>query len=182
MEDDGYQFERTFGWLLHDTQRLIRRNWERGLKTTGIGISEPQARVLAFLYRQEGGLTQTQLALELGMEKAPLGRLLDRMEEGALVERRSDPADRRARMVFITDLGMAHLPVMKETTRVVFSRAFAGVPAAKVDVLLDVLEAMRANLSALEAEPAPAPPSRATPEPRLTAADPQKKSTEPRQA
>lgn len=152
MQDDDYQFERTFGWLLHDTQRLIRRNWERGLKSAGIGISEPQARVIAFLYRQEGGLTQTQLAQELGMEKAPLGRLLDRMEEGGFIIRRDDPADRRARIVFITDLGMAQLPVMKETTRTIFSKAFSGIPTAKVDVLLDVLEGMRANLSALDAD------------------------------
>ncbi|MEQ9518671.1 MAG: MarR family transcriptional regulator [Parvibaculum sp.] len=170
MDDDEYQFERTFGWLLHDTQRLIRRSWERGLKTTGLELSEPQARVLAFLYRQEGGLTQTQLAQELGMEKAPLGRLLDRMEEGGYVERRNLPADRRARMVFITDLGMSQLPAMKKTTRAVFSRAFGGVAEAKVDVLLDVLEAMRANLSAGDTEP---------PE---TAAMRLKKSGKPRQA
>jgi MarR family transcriptional regulator, transcriptional regulator for hemolysin len=152
MADDSFEFERTFGWLMHDVQRLIRRNWARALTASGVGLSEPQARILANLLRQEEGLTQTQLAGELEMEKAPLGRLLDRMEEGGYIERRPDPDDRRARRVFLSAAGAEAIPSMLSVTQQVFAEAFEGVPEHKIDVMIDVLEALKANLSPLEAE------------------------------
>jgi len=152
MAEDEFQFERTFGWLMHDVQRLIRRNWARSLKASGVGLSEPQARILANLLRQEEGLTQTQLAGELEMEKAPLGRLLDRMDEAGYIERRPDPNDRRARRVFLSTSGAASIPSMLSVTRQVFADAFVGVPEEKIDVMLDVLGAIKANLSPVETD------------------------------
>lgn len=154
MADGEFQFERTFGWLMHDVQRLIRRNWARALKAADVGLSEPQARVLAYLHRLEDGaesqLTQTQLAAQVDMEKAPLGRLLDRMEQGGYIERRPDPTDRRARFVSITPKGAEIIPIMQSVTRQVFAEAFAGVPEAEIEVMLQVLGALKANLSPLE--------------------------------
>ena len=155
MDEDEYEFERTFGWLMHDTQRLIRRNWARALKASGLGLSEPQARVLANLWRQEEGLSQTQLASELEMEKAPLGRLLDRMEEGGYIERHPDPDDRRARQVRISERGSEALPIMQAVTRQVFAEALKGVPKTKIDAMLDVLGAIKTNLSPAEPEAVP---------------------------
>lgn len=152
MSQDEFQFERTFGWLMHDVQRLIRRNWARSLKASGLGLSEPQARILANLLRQEEGLTQTQLAAELEMEKAPLGRLLDRMDEAGYIERRPDPKDRRARRVYLSIAGAASIPSMLSVTQKVFADAFIGVPDDKIDIMLDVLGSIKANLSPLETD------------------------------
>ncbi|MBL4766335.1 MAG: MarR family transcriptional regulator, partial [Rhodobacteraceae bacterium] len=142
----------------------VQRNWARALKASGVGLSEPQARILANLWRQEGGLTQTQLATELGMEKAPLGRLLDRMEDGGYVERHPDPTDRRARRVIISKQGIAAIPNMQRVTRQVFAEAFKGVSAHKIDVMLDVLDDLKSNLSPLEAD-MDGPPSKNSSEP-----------------
>ncbi len=147
---DDFEFERTFAWAMHDVQRLIRRNWARTFKASGSDLSEPQARILANLQRQDGGLTQTQLANELEMEKAPLGRLLDRMEESGYVTREQDPEDRRARRVFINDQGMAALPGMSEAARAVFAVALKDVPDKKIDTMLDVLASIKTNLSSLD--------------------------------
>jgi len=164
MAGDEFQFERRFGWLMHDVQRLVQRNWARALKASGVGLSEPQARILANLWRQKEGLTQTQLATELGMEKAPLGRLLDRMEGGGYVERHPDPTDRRARRVIISKQGIAAIPNMQRVTRQVFAEAFKGVSADKIDVMLDVLDDLKSNLSPLEAD-MDGPPSKNSSEP-----------------
>ncbi len=158
QDGDEFEFERTFGWLMHDVQRLIRRNWAKALKASGLDLSEPQARVLANLERQEDGLTQTQLANELEMEKAPLGRLLDRMEEGGYITRKPDPQDRRARRVFINDQGLSALPKMREAARQVFSAALKDTPQAKVDVMLQVLGSIKTNLSPLDGEEAAVQP------------------------
>jgi len=152
MADDEFEFERTFGWLMHDVQRLIRRTWARALKSSGLDVSEPQARILANLLRQEDGLTQTQLAAELEMEKAPLGRLLDRMEEGGYIERHPDPKDRRVRRVFLSGAGAGAIPSIKIVTREVFADAFKGVPDDKIDVMVQVLADIKSNLSPLETE------------------------------
>lgn len=151
---DDFEFERTFAWSMHDVQRLIRRNWARTFKASGSDLSEPQARILANLERQDGGLTQTQLANELEMEKALLGRLLDRMEESGYVTREQDPEDRRARRVFINDQGMAALPDMREAARAVFAVALKDVPDAKIDTMLDVLATIKSNLSSLDLDEA----------------------------
>ena len=105
---------------------------------------------MANLERQDGGLTQTQLANELEMEKAPLGRLLDRMEESGYVTRQQDPEDRRARRVVISDLGMGALPDMRDAARTVFAVALKDVPDKKIDTMLDVLASIKTNLSSLD--------------------------------
>jgi len=51
------------------------------------------------------GLTQRRLGELVGKGPANLTRMLDRLEAKALVERRPDPADRRASLVFLTDQG-----------------------------------------------------------------------------
>ena len=159
---DDFEFERTFAWLMHDAQRLIRRNWARTLKASGLGLSEAQSRVLAHLERLDGGLSQTQLANELEMEKAPLGRLLDRMEESGHITREPDPADRRARKVFINDQGMAVLPDMREAARSMFDEALKDVPSAKLDTMLEVLTIIKANLSALDLDETASAPRKET--------------------
>ena len=150
--EDEFEFDRAFGWLMHDVQRLIRRNWARGLKASGLGLSEAQARVLVNLERQDGALTQTQLANEVEMEKAPLGRLLDSLEEGGYLTREQDPEDRRARRVSISDKGLAALPAMRNAAHQIFAEALNDVPATKIDAMLDVLGSMKANLSPFDLE------------------------------
>jgi len=147
MDEDEFEFERVLGWLMHDVQRLIRRNWARGVKASGLGLSEAQARVLVNLERQDGALTQTQLANELEMEKAPLGRLLDSLEEGGYLTRAQDSEDRRARRVAISEKGIAALPAMRDAAQQLFAEALKDVPAPKIDAMLDVLGSMKTNLS-----------------------------------
>ncbi len=150
--EDEFEFDRAFGWLMHDVQRLIRRNWARGLKASGLGLSDAQARVLVNLERQDGALTQTQLANEVEMEKAPLGRLLDSLEERGYLTREQDPEDRRARRVSISEKGLAAMPAMRNAAHQIFAEALKDVPAAKIDAMLDVLGSMRANLSPFDLE------------------------------
>ena len=83
----------TFGFLLHDTARLLRRDFER--RSKGTGLTRAQWAVLAYVARNEGS-NQAALADMLDIEPITLVRLLDKLEAAGLVERRPDPADRRA--------------------------------------------------------------------------------------
>ena len=54
---------------------------------------------------QHEGINQAGLAELLELEPISLARCLDRMEQAGWVERRADPADRRARLLYMTDEG-----------------------------------------------------------------------------
>src|SRR6185436_14761669 len=72
-----FDVEHTLGWLFHDIHRLLGKSFESHLP--GIGLTRSQWRVLIALKREDG-LTQTELADVTELEKAPLGKLLDKLE------------------------------------------------------------------------------------------------------
>ena len=69
--------ERNFGFILHDVARLLRTEYDR--RVASLGLTRSQWWVLTHLYRNEG-VTQTELADVLELERPSLGRLLDRLE------------------------------------------------------------------------------------------------------
>ena len=90
----------TLGFLMSDVSRLMRRRFDERARTSG--ATGPQWRTLKILERREG-LNQGQLAEMLEVEPITACRMIDRLEEAGLVERRRDPADRRAWRIFLTD-------------------------------------------------------------------------------
>ena len=91
--------ERNLGFLLHDVARLMRKRFEQ--KARGLGLTRSQYSVLAHLARNEG-IQQGGLAEILEVEPITLTRILDRLEEAELVERRAHPKDRRIRLLHLT--------------------------------------------------------------------------------
>jgi DNA-binding MarR family transcriptional regulator len=63
--------------------------------------------VLAYL--DEDGVRATELASLSGRHKQVIGRLVDELEELGYVERRADPADRRAKLVVPTKRGLEQM-------------------------------------------------------------------------
>ncbi len=86
--------------------RLYRQGVDEAL--SGLGLSDALALPVVVLGRRPEGIRQNQLADELGVEGPSLVRLLDRLVGDGLVERREDPADRRAKLVTLTDEGRRH--------------------------------------------------------------------------
>ena len=87
---------------LVETARLLRTHVDQRARQHG--TTRAQWGVLARLRRQEG-LNQASLAEQLEMQPISLTRLIDRLEGQALVERRADPDDRRARRLHLTPAG-----------------------------------------------------------------------------
>ena len=88
--EQGLERGRALGWQLHDLYRQFGKGWAANLTSSGLPLTPMQGRVLANLFRDDG-MTQTELADQVAMDKAPLGRMLDRMEEEGWIERRPDP-------------------------------------------------------------------------------------------
>ena len=135
--------EHTLGWLFHDIHRLLGKTFESHLP--GLGVTRSQWRVLIALKREDG-LTQTELADVTELEKAPLGKLLDKLESKGWVTRRDDPDDRRARRVYCTAKIDKHLTGIAEAARAMFAEALAGMRQDEVKDLIDRLQLIKRNL------------------------------------
>jgi MarR family transcriptional regulator, transcriptional regulator for hemolysin len=137
---------RNFGFLLNDVARLMRTVYDRRVKS--LGLTRSQWWVLNHLFRGDG-VTQTELAETLEIEKPTLGRLLDRLEAKGWVRREDDATDRRAWRVYLTDeVG----PAMRELRAVAAELrrdALAGLSAAERERFVDTLLAIKANLAKL---------------------------------
>jgi len=135
---------RNFGFLLNDVARLMRTVYDRRVKS--LGLTRSQWWVLNHLFRGDG-VTQTELAETLEIEKATLGRLLDRLEAKGWVRREDDATDRRAWRVYLTDeVG----PAMRELRAVAAELrrdALAGLSAAERERFVDTLLAIKSNLA-----------------------------------
>jgi len=142
------QPEPSMGFLIADVARLMRRNFDR--RAQQIGLSRAQWQVLAWLKRNEG-ISQAGLADLLEMSPMTLVRLIDKLEAAGLVQRRPRPGDRRSYRLYLAD--HAH-PILdrlwhmgSETRR----EAQAGISKADEALFLEVLTAIRRNLTEVDA-------------------------------
>lgn len=125
----------TAAYLLSDSARLLRRLFDARVRQ--LGMTSSQARLLLMLEHSEGE-NQGFYAERLEVEPISLCRLIDRMEESGLLERRRDPADRRAWRVHLTD-----------RSRQVIDQVRAGLAGMEEEMLHGLDQGERASLIAL---------------------------------
>jgi MarR family transcriptional regulator for hemolysin len=139
---------RNFYFLLKDVARLTARNFERHAADVQLGLTLAQCRVLVYLERNEG-ISQVRLAYLTDTDPMTLVRILDRMENDGWLERRLDPADRRARRLYLKPNA---LPVLKQIWAIgdrSRNEALVGLEAGQRSQLLDLLERVHDNLNTL---------------------------------
>lgn len=143
----------SLGFLISDVSRLMRRRFDE--RAREVGATRAQWRTLTTLSRNEG-LNQGALADLLEVEPITLCRMIDRLEESGLVERRRDPADRRAWQLFLTDKSKPILDDLRAMAEDLFDQVLHGISEPERAALSKSLQRMRANLLTL--------PSHRTPE------------------
>jgi DNA-binding MarR family transcriptional regulator len=132
------------GTMVADVSHLMRRAFDERARSSG--LSRPQWRVLTMLRRHEG-INQGGLAELVEVEPITLCRMVDRLQEAELVERRADPADRRAWRLHLTDKARALLEEMRPMAFSLFDDAMAGLDPKERSDLFRMLERIRTNLS-----------------------------------
>jgi MarR family transcriptional regulator, transcriptional regulator for hemolysin len=138
--------QRNFGFLIKDVSRLSALNFQR--HATGLNLTVAQCKVLAYLQRNEG-VSQARLAVLTDTDPMTLTRTLERMEADGWIERRADPADGRARQLFLKP---SAAPLLREMWRVsdrARADALTGLTAADRVQLMSLLERIHSNLDAL---------------------------------
>jgi DNA-binding MarR family transcriptional regulator len=91
--------EHYIGYTITDVGRLLRTVFERRVRA--VGLTRAQWLVIARVHRRPG-LSQSEVADLLEIEKAPAGRLIDRMQAKGWLERRADAGDRRVNRLHLT--------------------------------------------------------------------------------
>jgi DNA-binding MarR family transcriptional regulator len=142
--------DRNLGFLLHDVARLMRKRFEQNARE--LGLTRSQCSVLAHLARHDG-IQQGALAEILEVEPITLTRLVDRLEEMGLVERRPHATDRRIRLLRLTEAAHPKLADIFAVGAVTRGEAVEGVSEADRDRLFDILLSMKANLIAKSSAP-----------------------------
>ena len=137
----------TIGFLLNDTARLFRRSFNA--RTKGSGITALQWRLITYLKRHEG-IRQGPLAELIEVEPITLSRMVDRLVEAELVERRADPTDRRAWRLYLTPRTNTIVGSMRDIADALTEEATEGLSAAERAQLVELVERVRANLSRRE--------------------------------
>jgi MarR family transcriptional regulator, transcriptional regulator for hemolysin len=134
----------TLGFLLHEAARLLRKRFEKRAK--GLGLTRSQWQAIAYLSKNEG-IHQGGLAELLEIEPITLVRILDKLAERGLIERRQHPTDRRTWLLFLKDAARPLLTTMQQIGEATRAEALVGVSEGDRDRLLHTLTQMKSNLN-----------------------------------
>lgn len=147
---DPAALQPNIGAMLYDVARLMRRRFDRRARQTGLPITRQQARALLYIARNEG-LSQAAVATMLDIEPIALVRLLDRLHEEGLVERRLHPSDRRVRTLWPTPLAWDVVDRVLAINAEVREEACARLSPAAREALKELLDDMKQALLLAEA-------------------------------
>jgi DNA-binding MarR family transcriptional regulator len=128
------QVQRTADWLMRDLEELLKP----------AGLSATQYNVLRIL-RGGGssGLACHQIAEQMLTRDPDMTRLLDRLEQRALISRTRESSDRRVIRTCITPEGMKLLKRLDEPVRALHRRQLSHLGGARLKQLAQLLDAAR---------------------------------------
>lgn len=132
-----------FGCLLHDTARLLRRDFNR--RAQRLGLTQTQWQALAVLSHNEG-INQAALAELLEVQPITTGRLIDRLETAGWVERRNHPTDRRAITLYLTPKAEPILNQMRQLAEETRDLALEGISESEREQVMNVMQRVKDNL------------------------------------
>jgi MarR family transcriptional regulator for hemolysin len=132
----------TLPFEIAETAHALRKAFDR--RAVGLGVTRAQWKVLFRLTRQPG-LRQIELADMLDIEPITLSRIVDRLEESGLVERKADPADRRAWRLHVTARAQPLIAKLRTIADAMIADAFEGIEPNDIAITRRVLARAREN-------------------------------------
>lgn len=134
---------------LVESSRLLRNYIDHRAKDRGTTRAQ---WIVLFRLRQQEGLSQVDLAEVLELQPISLVRLLDRLVEHGLLERRQDPRDRRANRLFLTSRGRQLVDDLDSLRDAIASEVLEDVPVSALETSLRTLQDIKERIKSL-AEP-----------------------------
>jgi MarR family transcriptional regulator for hemolysin len=139
----SFPVQRDFAFLINDVARMLRTYADH--KARQLGMTRAQWAVLFRVERAEG-LKQSELAELLDIQPITLTRLIDRLCDSGLIERRNDPADRRAKRLFLTPAARPVIDQLNDLTNDLMATILAGIDRSQVENMVAQLAIAKENL------------------------------------
>ncbi len=133
------------GYRLADNSRQLRRLFDERVRS--LGLTGPQARLLLSLERAPDQ-NQAFYAERLDIEPITLTRIVDRLEDAGWIERQTDPADRRARILHLTDKSRSIVLRLRTGVEELSEDMLDGFDAGERRLFASLLDRIAANLVA----------------------------------
>ncbi len=133
----------TFIFALHDLARTLKLYADQ--RSARYGMTRAQWAVLAKLERSEG-LKQSELAELLDVQPITLTRLIDRLCDNGLIERRADAEDRRAKRLYLTKAAKPILEHLHALRAEITDEALKDFDDAAVRKLVEQLDTIKDNI------------------------------------
>ena len=137
-------FEENIGLLIHDVARLLRVLYDRQMSS--IGLTRSQWWLLTYLFFKDG-INQSELAILMDMEKAPLSRLLDRMEKKGWVIRKNENKDRRIKNIYLSESIKPLISSMRDKAADYRSESLSILTDEERNKLKDILQILKKDLT-----------------------------------
>src|SRR5437588_11036814 len=142
--------KRQFIIQLIESSRLLRNYIDHRAKRRGTTRAQ---WIVLFRLREQEGLSQVDLAEVLELQPISLVRLLDRLVEHGLLERLSDPKDRRANRLFLTTRGRQLVDDLDSLRDAIASDVLRDVPAQAIRTSLDTLVSIKERIKSVSEHP-----------------------------
>ncbi|MGJ4899506.1 MarR family winged helix-turn-helix transcriptional regulator [Bradyrhizobium oligotrophicum] len=132
-----------FLFTLGELQRLVRAYADK--EAARFGMTRAQWAVLAKVERNEG-MKQSELAEQMEMQPITLTRLIDKLAEAGLIERRGDDSDRRVNRLYLKKAARPLLAKLAVLRSDLTDTALQGISAGDAERLMTHLEAIKENV------------------------------------
>ena len=132
------------GYMLRRAQSAVFTDFATTFQTAGATLTPGEFGLLVLVARNTG-LSQMALARALGIDRSTLVPILDRLQARDLVVRRRSPTDGRTHALELTPAGARALARFTKLVRAHEKRIASHLSTAETQVLIDLLEKVRAG-------------------------------------
>lgn len=143
------QHSNGLGPLVGQVQSELARAMRHAMDRHGLDLNYSQVQALRRLYAR-GPMSASELARALCYDAGALTRLLDQLEQRALITREPNPTDRRALRLSLSDAGQALSRKLIVISAEVLEHALAQLNDEERAHLVDYLHRILATLRAPE--------------------------------
>ncbi|MEN3600855.1 MarR family transcriptional regulator [Brucella abortus] len=126
-----------FAPLLASAARGWRKAFDAAMAEHG--LSDAKAIPLITLLRHGDCIPQGVLAERVGIEGATIVRIVDELEKDGLIQRTVDDADRRVKLIQLTEDGRAVATQVEKSAARLRAQFLGGFDLQEVDVAMEVL-------------------------------------------
>ncbi|ABO49821.1 transcriptional regulator, MarR family [Desulforamulus reducens MI-1] len=146
---DTFKIEDTFGFIINRSAIVIRRRLAKMLKEAGYDITPEEFSLLSRLW-EEDGIQQTILTEKTLKDKTRVTRLLNSLIKKFYVSKKTDEADRRNYIIYLTEEGYAIKADIVKIFKKIMENASEDIDQGEINVTKKVLRKISQNLNDID--------------------------------